>query len=237
MKRAVAAVAVVVAGLALVPASPSVAQVAPLRAHALLDDADAIELANKLAEATEDQGVCYGWSVTINDEDRGFAFDQGSSLGPERRPDDPACTPSVVFVADLLYTSELSEAADSASIRVDSTLPGLSLSGDDFRDFGVTGAALLGDNDDVALVNAVAALPLLVAEAGLAPAVQPEQTTGTIPAADRPTGGGGSDRLRTYGSLYFLAITIILGGVGWLATAWYLGNSTRSSTGDAPWTS
>lgn len=217
--------------------------------RALLEEGDAVELANKLAEATEDQDVCYGWIVTIDDQDRGFSNEQGSSLGPSVSPADPACTPSVVFVAELLYTSELSEASDSASIRVESTLPGLALTGEDFAPFGVTGRAFLGENDDVALVNAASALPLLVAEAGLAPPVQPEQTTGTIPAADGPTGGGSSDKLRTYGSLYFLAITMIVGGIVWFIAARFLRSYASAATsppvrphdpdptGARPWTS
>lgn len=248
MKRVVL-VGLVLLGLAA-PLTPAAAQFSPIGTRALLEEGDAIELANKLAEATEDQGVCYGWLVSIDDQDRGFLADQGSSLGPTVSPNDPACTPSVVFVAQLLYTSELSDASDTASIRVDSTLPGLDLTGDDFAPFGVNGRALLGEKDDVALVNAVSALPLLVAEAGLAPAVQPEQTTGTIPAADRPTGGGMSDRMRTYGSLYFIGILLILGGIGWFVVARFLRSYANASaaassvrphdpdpTGARPWTS
>ena len=242
--RSLAAVAVFV--LAVWSAVPAGGQVMPVGARALLAEGDAIELANKLAEATAEQGVCYGWVVTVNDQDRGVSFDRGSSLGPAVSPADPACTPAVVFVADLLYTSELSEASDRATIRVESTLPGVTLTGDDFGPFGVNGRALLGENDDVALVNAVAALPLLVAEAGLAPPVQPEQTTGTIPSVDRPTGGGTSDRLRTYGSLYFLAGTLIVGGIAWSLVAWFLRSYAQTPTvrphdpdptGARPWTS
>ena len=242
----------VAAACAAFVALSSAPSVSAQTTRAILEEGDAIELSNKLAEATEEQDVCYGWVVAINDQDRGFTGEQGSSLGPSTAPSDPACTPSVVFIAELLYTSEMSEASDSATIRVESTLPGLVLSGDDFGPFGVTGRSLLGDNDDLALLNAVSALPLLVAEAGLAPAVQPEQTTGTIPDADRPTGGGGSDRFRTYGSLYFLAIALILGGVGWLVVAFFLRSMANAPplahssashphapdpTGDRPWTS
>lgn len=230
--------------VALATTAPVGAQARP--GHALLEEGDAIELANKLADATADQDVCYGWVVSVNDQDRGMSFDQGSSLGPSTPPSTPACAPAVVFVAELLYTSELSESSDSASIRVESTLPGLILTGDDFAPFGVTGRSLLGDNDDVALVNAVSALPLLVAEAGLAPPVQPEQTTGTIPASDRPTGGGSSDRLRTYGALYFLAAAMILGGLAWFVVAWFVRSYANAEsshphethpTGARPWTS
>lgn len=233
--------AVLLLGLGTRPASAQTTR-------ALLEEGDAIELANKLAEATEDQDICYGWSVTVHDQDRGTFFDQGSSLGPTVSPLEPGCAPAVVFVADLVYTSELSESSDSASLRVDTNLAGFSVTGDDFAPFGVTGRSLLGDNDDVALINAVSALPLLVAEAGLAPAVQPEQTTGTIPSADRPTGGGVSDRFRKYGSLYFLAVTMIVGGIGWFVVAWFLRSYANTATSPArphdhdptgarPWTS
>lgn len=209
--RLLAAIFLAITGIA--------ATAAPAGAAPILAEGDAVELANKLADATAEQGICYGWVVQVQD-DSGSASgtDQGSSLGPNRSPFDRECTPSVVFVANLRYTSELSEAADSASIHVESTLP-IDISGDDLRRFGVTGSAMLGNNDDVALINAASVLPALVAEAGLAPPVPAEQTTGTIPASDRPTGGGSSDRLRNYGGLYALAAVVLLAGIGWFVFA------------------
>ncbi len=200
----------------------------PAAALPILEEGDAIELANKLAEAMDEQDICYGWVVNISGEVGGTfnSPDQGSSLGPDRDPFDAACTPSVVFVADLLYTSELSEASDSADFRVETTLP-LTISDSELARFGVTDAALLGENDDLALTNAVSALPALVAEAGLAPPVPIEPSTGSTPNGDRPTGGAGSDRLRTYWPLYLVAALVALAGVAWLLGALVLRSNDR----------
>ena len=210
LRRAALATALAVAATVL-PASPASAGV-------VLAPEDAAELANKLAEATEEQDVCYGWSVTVSDDSgSGSGTDEGSHLGPDTSPYDNACERSVFFVASIHYTSELSESADSASFDVVSTLPGLDTS--DLSLLGVSENALLGENDDVAIFNATSLLPLLVAEQGLAPPIAAEQTVGTIPAEDKPTGQGGSDRFRTYGALYFFAGFLVFAGVAWLVTA------------------
>lgn len=192
--------------------------VRPAGAAPILAAEDAVELANKLAEATAEQEVCYGWEIQVYDESgSGSGLDQGSSLGPDRSARDPACSPQVVFVAEIVYTSEMSESPDRATYSVESDLPGFDAS--DLGVLGVSEQALLGDNDDLAVLNATALLPVLVAEQGLAPPVPVEETTGTIPAADRPTGAGGSDRIRTYGALYVLAGLLVAAGVVWLVAA------------------
>lgn len=194
----------------VVPARPS-------GALPILAPDDAVELANKLAEATEEQGVCYGWVVqVVDDAGSSGGLETGSSLGPDRSPLDPTCAPAVVFVADIHYTSEFSEAPDDASFRVETTLAGFDTT--DVSILGVSEGALLGENDDLTIFNATSLLPLLVAEQGLAPPVPVEETVGTIPEADRPTGGGGSDRVRTYGSLYFFAGFLVFAGIAWLVT-------------------
>lgn len=195
---------------------------APAGALPILDEGDAIELANKLAEATEEQGVCYGWSVVVRDDGGSLSgTDTGSSLGPGRTPYDPACTPYVVFRAVLHYTSEASESADSASYVIDSNLQGFdarSLDG-----LGISEGSLLGANDDLVVANATALLPGLVAEQGLAPAIPIEQTAGTtIPAADRPTNTPGSDRWRTHWPAYSFSGVLLLGGLAWLGVALYV---------------
>lgn len=208
--RIAAAVATVVLSVVL--------NASPASAGVILDPEDAAELANKLAEATEEQDVCYGWSVSVRDDaGSGSGLEEGSHLGPDTSPYENACARSVFFVASIHYTSELSESPDEASFSVQSTLPGLDTS--DLSLLGVSERALLGDNDDLAIFNATSLLPLLVAEQGLAPAIPAEQTQGTIPAADEPTGRGGSDRVRTYGALYFFAGFLVFAGLAWLVTA------------------
>ena len=209
--------------LALVAASiiASNAGATPAGAAPILEPGDAIELANKLAEATEEQGVCYGWRIEVQDDGGNLSgVDEGSSLGPGRSPYEAACRPAVVFTASLHYTSEVSEAADSATYRIDSTLPGFDAGRLD--GLGVSNDGLLGDNDDLVVANATALLPVLVAEQGLAPPVPLEETVGTIPEADRPTNTPGSDRWRTHWPSYAFAALLLLAGLAWLGVALYV---------------
>lgn len=204
--------------LAAVVAGLAVAVPVPAGARPLLEEADAIELANKLADATEEQDVCYGWSVQVQDDDGNLSgFEQGSSLGPGLSPYAAGCTPYVVFTAFVHYTSELSESADSASYGVESNLEGFDP--DDVGGLGISDDQLLGSNDDLAVANATALLPALVAEQGLAPAVPIEETAGTIPATDRPTNTPGSDTWRTHWPLFALTGLLLVAGVGWIAGA------------------
>lgn len=211
------AMAVAAAGVLVLVAAP-----APAGALPILDEGDAIELANKLAEATEEQGVCYGWSVEVRDDGGSLSgTDTGSSLGPGRSPYDPACTPYVIFRANLHYTSEASEASDSAGYSIDSNLPGFDprrLEG-----LGISDSSLLGGNDDIVVANATALLPGLVAEQGLAPPIPIEETAGTtIPASDRPTNTPGSDLWRTHWAAYSFAGLLLLGGLAWLGVALFV---------------
>ena len=215
-----AAAVLLMAMLSLVP-------LAPASAAPIFEEADAVELANSLAEAQADQDVCYGWLVTVQDDGGSSSgIDRGSSLGPDRDPREAACEPSVIFVADLHYTAETSEAPDGASYRIESSLSGfqtqLAVSA-----LGVSESGLLGDNDDLVVRNATALLPGLVAEQGLAPPILAEETTGTIPATDRPTGRPSSDLVRTYWPAYTVAGLLAAAGVVWLATALFLRSAQR----------
>jgi hypothetical protein len=217
--RIVAAIAVVAASLVL-PAPPA-------GALPILDPGDAIELANTLAEATEEQGVCYGWIVTVQDDGGSLSgVDRGSSLGPDSDPNAAACAPRVVFVADLHYTSSMSESPDSATYHLESTLPGFDARSLD--PLGVSGSALLGGRDDLTVINATGLLPVLVAEQGLAPPVPAEETVGTIPATDRPTGKPSSDRLRTHGVAFGFAGFLVFGGLCWVGLALVLRHLQRT---------
>jgi hypothetical protein len=211
-----------VVAIAIAIAVAVVVAVAPAGALPILEEGDAVELANKLAEATEEQGVCYGWVVNVQDDGGSLSgVDTGSSLGPGRSPFDPSCAPYVVFVADLHYTSETSEAADRATYSIESNLPGFEARGLD--SLGISGSSLLGDKDDLVVANATALLPGLVAEQGLAPPIPIEEAPGTtIPDADRPTNTPGSDRLRTYWPAFTFAGLLLLGGVVWLGLALFV---------------
>jgi hypothetical protein len=180
----------------------------------VLDDPDAAELAEELRAATEEQGICYGWVVAVSD-DSVFppvnAADEGSSAGPGR-PSPATCPRYIVLRAAVVFTSESSEAEDSASWQINSNVPGAPAA-DALGDLGLGAADLLGDRDDVALWNAVLALPLLAAQQGLAPFVQLEPNPRPIPAADHPTGSPGSDFLRTTWPLLLGLSVLVLAGL------------------------
>lgn len=222
MRRPRARAGLVAAVTALVTLLP-----APPAAAAILEPGDATELSNRLAEATEEQDICYGWYVSVDDDDgRLSGIDSGSWLGPGKPLVTSQCPRFVLFNARIHYTGSASESPDSAQFEIRSNVPGAPTTSS-LRRIGVDSGALLGDRDDQALFNAVAALPALMAEAGAAPPVALEATTDTIPASDRPTGGGGSDRLRTYGAVYGLTALLLVGGAGWIGYALYLRVTAR----------
>lgn len=189
----------------------------PAAAVPVLDAADATELAQALADATEDQDVCYGWKVTVYDYGGGGdGIDQGSSLGVGQTAIQTQCPRYVVFEAYVTYTSSASESEDSASFDVTSNIPGAPTSAD-LRDNGISGGGLLGADDDQVVANATLLLPALMAEKGLAEPISLEANTQPLPASDRATGTPGSDWLRKYGAAVAVAALTLLGGLGWAA--------------------
>lgn len=205
--------AVFLAGLVLTSTSP-------VGALPVLEPADAEELAAELAEATAVQGICYGWKVTVHDEEAGTtAVDAGSSRGVGTSVEDPSCRRWMVFEADLTYTPSSSESEDSASFWVQSNVSGAPYE-PELRRVGITGGDLLGSEDDLGVINATLALPALAAELRLAPALPVEPNLEEIPQADRPTGEPGPDWTRSYGHFLLLALVLVLGGAGWAGWAW-----------------
>jgi hypothetical protein len=195
----------------------------PARAAPVLEAADATELAQSLAEAMEDQDVCYGWDVSVYDYGGGGdGVDRGSSLGVGTTADGTEgvsaspCRKWVIFEATLTYTSAASEAEDSASFSVRSNVPGAPTAAD-LRANGVAEGSLLGANDDVAVANATLLLPALMAEKGLAEPISLEANTQALPAGDRATGTPGSDWLRKYGAAVAVAALTFVGGLAWAA--------------------
>lgn len=189
----------------------------PAGAVPILDPADATELAQALAEATEDQDVCYGWSVQVNDYSGGAdGLDEGSSLGVGPTAIESQCEKYVIFEAYLTYTSEASESEDSASFDVRSNVPGAPTA-TDLRQAGISTGGLLGGSDDQTVANAALMLPALMAERGLAPPIALEANTQALPSSDRATGTPGSDWLRKYGPMVGVAALMLVGGLGWAA--------------------
>lgn len=186
----------------------------------ILDPADADELAAELNEVAAVQGICYGWQVTVRDEQAGTtSVDLGSSRGVGERVQDPSCRQWMIFDAALTYTPSDSESEDSATFRVLSNVSDAPTDAD-LRRIGITGNELLGPEDDLAVINATLALSTLAAERGLAPAVPLEPNSGDIPATDGPTGRPGSDWTRSFGNFIALSVALAAGGAIWAAWAW-----------------
>ncbi len=191
----------------------------PAAATPVLVQEDADELAQALAEATEVQGVCYGWRVTVIDNSGAEGgIDEGSSFGPDRGVASEPCERVVELVASVLYTSELSEAEDSASWSIEARGLGEPPKLAELADLGYTADRLLDEDNDTALVNAVGALPGLVADHGEARAVPFEPERQAPDAAGRPTNRPGSDFLRENGTTLGVLVLITLAGLFWLVT-------------------
>lgn len=213
LAAALAAAAVALA-LAVAPAGAGAA---------VLDEEDAAELANALAEATYHQGVCYGWRIDVSDaagvED---GLEAGSNLGPGEPLDrsHPDCRDGrfAELVGVVTYTSETSEAEDRAAWTVESNLDS-PLTIEEIEDLGYDTGDLLGEENDVAIINAAGALPQLAADHGDAEPV-PFATERREPGTGGdPTGEPGSDLIREHKTLLGLFLLMTAGGVAWL---WWL---------------
>lgn len=205
------------APLALVAASAVLLLAAPAHAeNPVLDPADEVDLAASLAEATEVQGVCYGYVLNVTDADTGRwgGTYVASNAGPGVPASSaPGCPRGVVeLVARIDYTSSFSEAEDSASWRLVSSIPELSIA--DVEELGLSSGDLLDDGRSATtLLNAVQALPRLASEqAGLPPVVL-QPNTAPLPPDARPTGTPGSDWLRENGLLLVVCLAAIAAGL------------------------
>jgi hypothetical protein len=185
---------------------------APAAATPVLDEADSVELAQALAEATAVQDVCYGWQVDLRDDSGGPSGDDvGSSRGPDVALDPASCERWVLLEGAIHYTAEASEFEDDAAVRISSNLtPAPTIA--DLRAFGVTGS-LTDEDNDVVLLNMVEALPLAVAGNGQAPYVEFETAQTPVAGQGEPTGTPGSDVLRQWWPLMVLCVLAILAGV------------------------
>lgn len=187
----------------------------------LLDAADRVELASSLAEATSESGTCFGYQVVLGGDGASDRTETLSNAGPDREPTAADCPKgSVVLQVVLTYTSSSSESEDSASFSVRTDVPGLSGSVATRRveDLsGIDDGDLVGDEDDLALRNATAALPLILDGAVPAELAAPADRA---PNGDRLTGSPGSDWVRAHGvgiaiafALLLLAVVLVVVGI------------------------
>jgi hypothetical protein len=197
--------------------------VAPATAAAdvIFDPADADELAAVLADATKTQNVCYGWHVTVNDV--GVVSESiGSNYGAGEPVYTDTCQTSVEFMADITYTSESSESEDSAVHYIVSSADRPTTA--DLDGLGIDFGELTGENPDVVIAKAVTALPLLVADAGMAQNIEASPETGAAPADAQLTDDPGSDWWRANGGTLMWAL-ILLAASG--VFAWWVLRSNR----------
>lgn len=192
---------------------------APARAVPLLDRADADELAQTLADATEQQGVCYGWRVDVQDGSGGpSGVDVGSNRGvdqPVDQPVDPRCAKVVEVQGAVRYTCESCESEDSSGYSVSSNFEGGPTDGD-LEALGLAEGSLKNEDGDVTLINLVGALPLIVASKGTASAIVPTDDAAPAPG-DKPTGSPVvPDVLREHWPALIFFLLLTLGGIGWL---------------------
>jgi hypothetical protein len=218
-------ICVLLALIALLALGPGVARAGPI-----LDPQDGVDLAQTLADAREEQDVCYGWEIEVDDGEAGTVeTDMGSSLGPDRPVDPAQCPRAVVLRGAITFTSETSEAEDSVdAFTIESTLP-RPPTVEQIAALGLSQDRLLDDDSDVALTDMVNVLPLLVAEAGQAEYVPYEEPTTPPPAADRPDEGPSGDWIRMYWWLPVLGLLLVVGAVVLIRSAL----SGRSGGGSA----
>lgn len=200
-------IAVVLVG-SLVLAAPAFA------ALQIVDPADSAELREIMAEATQEQGVCYAWSLNLDDQytGQGGLQDSGTTATPG------GCAKgSVSLTGTVTYSCSTCEGGDFAQVSLQGSGVSIVASSDDYLDMlGLGEDDLLADEgDDVAWLNMVGALPLMVSENN--PSVPAPEFDDTIYPADdaSPTNTPSAlgDWFRTYG----WTVAIILLGIGLLA--------------------
>ncbi len=205
-----------VAALAAVAAAALWAPAAAL-ATPVLDPADAAELAQSLADATEEQGVCYGWEIEVDDASGGPSGPEyGSNLGPQQRFDLSQCPKYAVLVGTIVFTSDSSDSEDASRIEVRSNLPGITQESLDELGYGANDS-LVGDDNDTVLANMVGALPEIVADHGYAPPVPFETPAAPVEQQGAATGRPRlSDFLRQWGPALLICSLLLVGGAVWL---------------------
>lgn len=181
----IVAVAMLGAGLAL--------GVSSAQAGVLLAEADAASLAQDLADAQAEQGVCYGWNVYVSDTSSGSTYGGGyevgsSDGGPGTQVNVAGCDKWVVLTGSVRWVADSCECEDSVSMQVTSNGLAAAPTIDDLDELGLGQGELLGNKEDQSLYSMVAALPLLTSESGVAVPVPDEPVPiNQVPASDTPT--------------------------------------------------
>ena len=218
------AVVVPIAALAMVLAPGSAT------ADVVFDQADAEELAATLDEAHAAQNVCYGWNIQVDnvgivETSTGSNFGAGQSL--EDMVGSSDCDARVEFRANITWTSESSESEDSASYSVESRPSASGPTTEDLDSLDIISSdGLAGDNVDVDAYKAVAALPLLAADAGLADPIEASPAPEAEAGDAQPTNKPGSDFWRQSGMLILWGGLLLLAGA---VFAWFAMRTSRQA--------
>lgn len=161
-----------------------------------------------LQRAADSQGICYGWKLLdwTNPVDAGSNLGEGVAVNT-----DPRCPRYVEVVANIRYTSESSEASDSAEIHVEGSSDiddaDLNAMASGLARFGLDEDAFI-DEPGWAVTRAAATLPLLAAEAGL---VEPLATpTAAAAGALSPLPATGNDFWRDRWAGLLAAVGLLL---------------------------
>ncbi|MGA8117197.1 MAG: hypothetical protein WCA46_26485, partial [Actinocatenispora sp.] len=182
---------------------------------------DEKELAADLAEATQRQGVCYGWSLEFSDYYSDHSISSsGSNQGAGHTLDTSKCRSWITFSASVTWESDSSESEDSASFDVTGSgdLADDVPSSDDMGNVGIDEDALI-DDPYWTTESAMEALPLLLAQSGAAtPMPVGSEPSGV--AGVTPPPRAGSDLWRGHKSLIVIgviglvaAVVLLVGGV------------------------
>lgn len=181
-------------------------------AGVLVERGDEVDLAQTLADAQEEQGVCYGWDIVVDGQagERGSSLDgPGVALATNRCPKGYA-----ILRGEVAYACDSCDGEDSATVSVDSNLSRPPTTRDLER-LGYSASDLVGEKDDQAVIDMTGALPLLVAEHGNAPYVAYAPAT-NVPAQDKPTNTPGSDLLRDRWPVLLLWGLLLMAGPAYL---------------------
>lgn len=201
------------------------------------DHATAESLVAELAAAVDGSHWCVGWSIVQQTELGTSEADVGSNRGLDVTARD--CTDYVELQVGYQFTSSSSSLEDNAEARVVSSNNLVTNRFLQHPAYDISAADLLhedlGHNGDDLLANAVAGLPLVLAESGdLDPlTVEPVETDASEAAADPADppddgtvtfadaeGEGGNDLWRDNRTLLAVGLASILGGLAVVLWAW-----------------
>ncbi|MEJ3743401.1 hypothetical protein WEI85_08950 [Actinomycetes bacterium KLBMP 9797] len=175
------------------------------------------ETTAQLAKATAAQGICYGW--WLEDGRTGADLSRGSNLGAGAPVDlvPDTCPRWVEVRATVTYTEETSESEDFATVLLAASNGLAAPDATHLGQLGFTESAFV-DDPAWAICEAALALPLLMAESGLAsPAPLPAPQAGAVAAPD----DAGSDFWRDRWWQVLTASLLILAGALMFGIGWF----------------